>query len=237
MSATDERGMTRRPKLLDLYCGEGGAGMGYSRAGFDVFGVDISPQPNYPFTNQVGDALSFLTDTDFVRGHFDAIHASPPCQEYSSTRFLSDRTHDALVDVTRDALIATGLPWVMENVPGAPMPNAVMLCGSMFGLGAMCVDGQWRQLRRHRLFEHSPDVLAWPPYVCGHVGQPIGVYGNGGGGPESSVRGYKGTKAESCEALGTPWMSRRGVSQAIPPAYTEHIGAALLAAVSVTGAA
>lgn len=218
-----------RPRLLDLFCCEGGAGMGYHRAGFDVVGVDLLDQPRYPFEFHQGDAL------EYVAAHgaeFDAIHASPPCQTYTSLAVLSDREHPDLVDPTRASLVALGLPWVMENVPGAPMPAAVVLCGSMFGLGAMCKDGRWRQLRRHRLFEHHSDLPLWPPYSCDHRGQPVGVYGHGGGGVMNRGRlstTYMGNLAESIEAIGLPWASRHGVSQAIPPAYTEHLGAALLA--------
>jgi DNA (cytosine-5)-methyltransferase 1 len=225
--------VTDRPRLLDLFCCEGGAGAGYAAAGFEVVGVDLEPQPRYPFEFHQADALAYLTE----HGHrFDAIHASPPCQDHSA---LSSRTDDHgtahLLPDTRAALVALGKPWIMENVPGAPMPAAVLLCGSMFGLGALCGDGRYRQLRRHRLFEHHPDVLAWPPYSCAHTGQPVGVYGTGGGGVQNMQRGgdtYKGTRDESVAALGTPWMSRAGVSQAIPPAYTEWLGAALLAAVT-----
>jgi DNA (cytosine-5)-methyltransferase 1 len=216
-----------RPRLLDLFCCEGGAGMGYHLAGFDVTGVDIVARPRYPFQFVQGDALAYLAE----HGHlFDAVHASPPCQDHTALngRHGIDHGTGDLVALTRAALVLLGRPWVMENVPGAPMPAAVTLCGSMFGLGATCSDGVWRQLRRHRLFEHHPDVPAWPPYTCQHQGQPIGVYGTGGGGP--MTRGYRGDTAESVAALGTPWMSRAGVSQAIPPAYTEHLGAALLAA-------
>jgi DNA (cytosine-5)-methyltransferase 1 len=205
--------------------------MGYHLAGFDVVGVDIVPRPRYPFEFVQGDALAYLAE----HGHlFDAVHASPPCQDHSPLRSRSgDHGTAQLLPDTRAALVALGRPWLMENVPGAPMPAAVTLCGSMFGLGAACRDGRWRQLRRHRLFEHHPDVAAWPPYTCQHQGQPIGVYGKGGGGVQNMQRGgdtYKGTRAEAVAALGTPWMSRAGVSQAIPPAYTEHLGAALLAA-------
>jgi DNA (cytosine-5)-methyltransferase 1 len=217
--------MVTRPRLLDLYCCEGGAGMGYHLAGFDVVGVDIVARPRYPFEFHQGDALAYLEQ----HGHlFDAIHASPPCQDHSSLKSMAgDHGTAHLLPDTRAALIALRRPWIMENVPGAPMPNAVMLCGSMFGLGADCEDG-YHQLRRHRLFEHHPDVPAWPPYTCQHVGQPMGVYG-GGGGARSNGR-YQARRDEAVAALGTPWMTKHGVTQAIPPAYTEHLGAALLAA-------
>jgi DNA (cytosine-5)-methyltransferase 1 len=225
---TQGQHVNRRPRLLDLFCCEGGAAMGYHRAGFDVVGVDTVDQPRYPFPFVKADALDYLAKHG---SEFDAIHASPPCQAHTSLKVLSDRTHVDLVDVTRAALTTLGRPWIMENVPGAPMPAAVVLCGSMFGLGAPCEDGRWRQLRRHRLFEHHPALPLWPPYSCEHIGQPIGVYGHGGGGVMNRGRlstTYKGNRAESMAAIGAPWMSRHGVSQAIPPAYTEHLGAALL---------
>jgi DNA (cytosine-5)-methyltransferase 1 len=201
--------------------------MGYHLAGFDVVGVDLLAKPRYPFEFHQGDALAYLAE----HGHlFDAIHASPPCQDHSSLKSRAgDHGTAHLLPDTRAALIASGRPWIMENVVGAPMPNAVMLCGSMFGLGADCEDG-YRQLRRHRLFEHHPDVPAWPPYACDHRGPVVGVYGNGGGGDRNATRGYKANLAEASQALGIDWMGVYGQSQAIPPAYTEHLGAALLAA-------
>lgn len=223
-----------RPRLLDLFCGEGGAGMGYHRAGFDVTGIDVTDQPRYPCDFVKADALDYLAEHG---SGFDAIHASPPCTDYSALKSRAgDHGTAHLLPDTRVALITLGHPWIMENVPGAPLPAAVVLCGSMFGLGTHCRDGRWRQLRRHRLFEHHPAVPAWPPYTCQHVGQPIGVYGNGGGGVQNMQRGgdtYKGTRAEAVAALDVPWMSRAGVSQAIPPAYTEHLGAQLLTALGI----
>jgi DNA (cytosine-5)-methyltransferase 1 len=220
-----------RPRLLDLFCCEGGAGAGYAAAGFDVVGVDLADRPRYPFEFVQADALDYVA----AHGHeFDAIHASPPCQAYTTLRATSSREHPDLVDPTRAALVATGRPWILENVPGAPLPDAVMLCGSMFGLGAVCDDGIYRQLRRHRLFEHHPAVDLWPPYSCDHRGQPVGVYGTGGGDTtaEAGRRGFKATPAVAAAALGVDWMTRYGMSQSIPPAYTEWIGAALLAAVT-----
>ena len=216
-----------RPRLLDLYCCEGGAAMGYHRAGFDIVGVDTRPQPRYPFEFHQADALEYLA----THGHeFDVIHASPPCQAYTALRvsWNARAGHPDLVAPTREALVATGRPWIMENVPGAPLPAAVMLCGSMFGLG---VDGH--QLRRHRLFEHHPDVELWPPYSCAHSAPVIGIYGDharsrahrkGGDFPDSD----KIRLASS--ALGVDWMSWHGLSQSIPPAYTEHLGTQLLTA-------
>ena len=211
------------PRLLDLFCGAGGAAMGYHRAGFEVVGVDIKPQPHYPFTFVQADALEYVAEHG---REFDAIHASPPCQAYSALRSLHPLTHAALVPETLAALRATGLPWVVENVPGAPLPDPLILCGSMMGLGAQCHDSTYRQLRRHRLFTSS--VLIFAPGFCNHVGQPVGVYGHGGGG--QMTRGYKGTRAEYDEALGIDWATKAEMAQAIPPAYTEWIGRQLMAA-------
>jgi len=212
-----------RPRLLDLFCGQGGAAMGYHRAGFDVVGVDINLQPNYPFEFHQGDALDYLLA---YGDEFDAIHTSPPCQGYSALRSLHTGKHPMLVGAVRLLLQETGVPWVIENVPGAPLIDPVVLCGSHFDLGTTCRDGIYRQLRRHRLFESSERLSV--VRSCCHAGQPVGVYGHGGGG--QMTRGYKGDKADSLAAMGTPWMDRRGVSQSIPPAYTEHVGRQLIAA-------
>lgn len=221
--------MTRAPRLLDLFCGAGGAGMGYSRAGFEVVGVDQRSMPRYPFEFVQGDALEYLS----AHGHeFDAIHASPPCQAYSALRSLHpENEYPDLLAATRRLLIASGRPWVVENVPGAPM-SGVTLCGSMFGLGAVCRDGAFHQLRRHRFFESSAFILA---PLCQHDGRPVGVYGNGGGSEGRAylpgINGYTGNAKERREAMGIDWMNRGELSQAIPPAYTEFIGRQLMAAV------
>jgi DNA (cytosine-5)-methyltransferase 1 len=222
----------RRPRLLDLFCGAGGCSVGYHRAGFDVLGVDIKPQPNYPFEFIQADAVEFLermvaggTYEWKGPGLFSAVHASPPCQAYSTLGSLwKDSEHPDLVAPVRELLRAWGLPYVIENVVGAPLENPVMLCGSTFGLGA-----NGRQLRRHRLFESNIGIMAYP---CQHVGQPVGVYGHGGGG--SMTRGYKGTGEEYYDAMGMHWpgLTRREIAQAIPPAYTEHIGHYLMRAVA-----
>ena len=159
-----------RPRILDLFSGAGGAGMGYSRAGFDVVGVDIAFQKNYPFTFHQGDALEFCRE----HGHeFDAIHASPPCQAFTALRTMPNaKEHKDLLTPTRELLQEMGLPYVIENVPGAPMHNYVMLCGSMFGLG--CADAE---LRRHRHFETWPFSVLTPPCAHGWKQRVIGVYG------------------------------------------------------------
>jgi DNA (cytosine-5)-methyltransferase 1 len=225
-----------RPRLLDLFCCEGGAGRGYQLAGWDVTGVDLRRIHNYPGEFHRADAL------DYARAHageFDAIVGSPPCQRFTDLYhrhkeeeaglFEGERYPD-LIAATREVTIASGLPYIIENVEGAPLLDPVVLCGSMFGLGTDCVDGKWRQLRRHRLFESNIALTA--PGGCAHDGQPVGVYGVGGGGPNAATRGYKATRSEALAAMGTPWMTAYGVSQAIPPAYTEHLGSLLLANVN-----
>lgn len=222
-----------RPRLLDLFCGAGGAAMGYHQAGFDVVGVDIEPQPRYPFEFWQLDAIEVMNQLirggDLIGGFwpyrsydFAAVHASPPCPRYSTLGAMwnVDRdSHPDLYEATRARLQATGLPWVIENVPGAPYRQGVVLCGSMFGLA----------VRRHRNFESSLLMLA---PACQHTeqGQPLGVYGTGGGG--QMTRGRKATRQEAPAAMGIDWMTPAELSQAIPPAYTRWIGEQLLAAVT-----
>ena len=219
-----------RPRLLDLFCGAGGAAMGYHRAGFEVVGVDLHPQPHYPFEFHQADAMTFPLEG------FDAIHASPPCQRFSilrHTRIQKGMDHPDLVDPVRVRLVDSGVPWVIENVPGAPLYPVLILCGSMFGLGS-----RGRQLRRHRLFESSHMMYQ---LQCNHVGEAVGVYGHGGNARyvyQDGVRagrpghrgGYQGSAAEKREAMGVDWMNGRELSQAIPPAYTQWIGARLMEA-------
>jgi DNA (cytosine-5)-methyltransferase 1 len=143
-------------RLLDLFCGAGGAGMGYHRAGFEVVGVDIKPQPRYPFEFHRADALEYLNQH---WREFDIIHASPPCQFYSRATKMNGTKHNHpdLLQPTIDALDATGKPYIVENVPGAPMKNYLMLCGTMFGL----------RVFRHRLFVTSPQIM-FSPFSCNH---------------------------------------------------------------------
>jgi DNA (cytosine-5)-methyltransferase 1 len=209
--------------LLDLFCGAGGASMGYHRAGFDVTGVDNRPQPRYPFAFVQGDAL------EYVARHgreFDAIAASPPCQAYTAARVLWNREHPDLAAATRAAIEATGLPAAMENVPGAPLRPDLTLCGTMFGLG---IAGRG-YLRRHRIFEFvncAPSLLVAP---CHHPPglRSIGVHGHTGGrSVRSSNHGW--SAADWRVAMGIERMTRDELAQAIPPAYTHFIGTALLA--------
>jgi DNA (cytosine-5)-methyltransferase 1 len=199
--------------------------MGYHRAGFDVVGVDINPQPDYPFEfHQV--------DWTEAPGSYDAIHASPPCQAYSVLRRANPGAeYPDLINPVRALLQASGLPWIIENVPGAPLEPSVVLCGSMFGLGS-----NGRHLRRHRLFE-SPLTFSTPP-PCDHSTEAIGVYGggavarytfeNGAKARNGRRGGYQGSVAEKREAMGIDWMSTKALCQSIPPAYTEWVGKQLL---------
>jgi DNA (cytosine-5)-methyltransferase 1 len=209
-----------KPRLLDLFCGAGGAAMGYHRAGFEVVGVDIQPQPHYPFEFHQADALTFPSVM------FDAIHASPPCQRYSdlAKRNGNAHTHPDLVAPTRALLHSTYLPYVIENVEGAPLIDPVILCGTMFpGLRVL----------RHRGFETSfafeAPTHGRHPLVYtmdkrkSHYGQlddrTAFVQVTGGG--NCSV-------AAARDAMGIDWMTKGELNEAIPPAYTEWIGEALL---------
>ena len=142
-----------RPRLLDLFCGAGGAAMGYHRAGFEVVGVDVKAQPRFPFQFVRADALEYLAAHG---GEFDAVAASPPCFDWSTLAAMTGGDGSGwLLDATRTALDALGRPYVMENVPGAPMRYGLRLCGSEFGLSTIDHDGQRVQLRRHRYFESN----------------------------------------------------------------------------------
>lgn len=215
--------MKPRPKLLDLFCGVGGCAVGYHRAGFEVVGVDHRPQPRYPFPIVQADALEYLADHG---REFDAIHTSPPCQRYSigSKRWQHRGGHHPdLVARTRELLTATGKPWVIENVVGAPLQNAVMLCGTMFGL----------RVFRHRIFEASFMLLAPShPRHNGSTGAHRG-YSTARSGRNGyvCVAGHNFQHAAAAAAMGISWTkTRRELSQAIPPAYTEFVGRQLLAA-------
>ena len=205
-------GTTRKPRILDLFCGAGGAAMGYHRAGFEVVGVDIHPQPNYPFEFWEADAMTFPMEG------YDAISASPPCQAYSALNRLGKQDHlhrDLLIEGTRRRLLDSGLPYAMENVVGAPLHAPIRLCGSSFGLG----------VQRHRFFECSFIALA-PP--CQHDRKSIGVYGDH---PQVSIGMNRAhSPQEAREAMGIDWMDWRELTQAIPSAYTQWIGEHLIAA-------
>lgn len=234
-----------KPRLLDLFCGAGGAARGYQRAGFFVVGVDNRPQPRY-----AGDEFHQADALESPLDGFDAIHASPPCQFASALRSLwPDREHANLIPATRERLLANGGPYVIENVPQARphLRTPMTLCGSSFGL----------DLRRHRLLETNFPVMG-PPCahgwqavrfevhdrrakslstvvsVAGHATPPtrlksvVSVHGSSGG---------KGGVAEWRRAMGIDWMTCDELAQAIPPAYTEHLGFCLMAELGVRAAA
>jgi DNA (cytosine-5)-methyltransferase 1 len=219
-----------RPRLLDLFCGAGGAAMGYHRAGFDVTGVDIALQPRYPFAFVQADALDYLGAHG---AEFDAIHASPPCQLHSAAHRIGNgrpEHHDCLMQTFR-LLEALRQPWIVENVPGAPMPHAIILCGTQFGL----------RLRRHRLFT-SNTLLFEPGAPCKHRPGDYTIFGQavqlcGSRGPDyrdasgrAHYRQLRRFLGEGQRAMGIDWMTRAELSQAIPPAYTEYLGRQLLRA-------
>ena len=231
------------PRLLDLYCGAGGAARGYQQAGFHVTGVDIAPQKHYCGDEFIQmDALEFLER--YVTGEFEraqAFHASPPCQGFTSLKAIwNAKKYPDLIGVTRTALRATGSPWILENVIGAPMKTGIILCGSMFRLG--CGGGE---LRRHRVFETSFPMMS--PCSCQHgwsgkASATVGVYGHAGGYSKRqsycTVGVYGGhgrdrrrrkngqhfSTALRATAMGIDWMTGDELSEAIPPAYTEYLG-------------
>lgn len=226
--------MKRRPRLLDLFCGAGGAAVGYHRAGFEVVGVDLVHQPNYPFEFWQLDALDVLDWLltgrwqRYPRSEIAAVHASPPCQGYSRMRhlpWLRDRDYPMLIDPVRAALHELGLPFVIENVEDAPLDPSIVLCGRMFGL----------PLYRHRRFELSHWMLA-----PGHPRHEEVIfkgrllnsrYSSNGSGVIGVVGNTSGVRIEHARrAMGIDWMARDELTQAIPPAYTEFVGQQLLQA-------
>ncbi len=207
-------------KLLDLYCKAGGASKGYQLAGFEVVGVDIKKQKRYPFKFIQADCLELMKDIEFLKS-FDVIAASPPCQTHSITQHLRNAQGKStdkidLIPQTREALIASGRPYVIENVPGSPLVNPIQMCGSSFGL----------KVRRHRLFESN---LQLKGSVCNHKeqGKPVGIYGSmrdeipNGGHTAKSIE-------QAREAMGIDWMIWGELVEAIPPIYTKEIGTQIL---------
>lgn len=217
------------PRLLDLFCGAGGAAMGYHRAGFEVVGIDIVDQPNYPFEFVQADVFE-----ECLLGvrQFDAIHASPPCQGYAQLAAVNAKLgrkerHKRLIAETRALLQSTDLPYVIENVVGAPLIDPVRLCGTSFNL----------PLRRHRLFESTVALegapchhelfterrfwTGWRPNGEVRRSTVVQVYGNGA------------EKHEWPKAMGIDWMTYDELAEAIPPDYTEWVGRQLLQALRV----
>jgi DNA (cytosine-5)-methyltransferase 1 len=202
-------------KLLDLFCGGGGASMGYHRAGFDVTGIDLKHGKRYPFNYIKGDVRDYL-NKEFL-ADFDVIAASPPCQTHSSTKHLRNaqgRTTSKIdmIEEVRNALVASGKRYVIENVPNAPLINPIQVCGSAFGL----------KVRRHRLFESNVKLLGTN---CHHKqqGKPVGVYGSMRDEIPNGGHTAK-TMTEANEAMGIDWLIWGELKEAIPPTYTHFIG-------------
>lgn len=221
------------PVLLDLCCCEGGAAKGYQQAGFEVLGADIKDIRRYPGRFIKGDALAVL---DLYRDKVDAVHASPPCQRYSQGTTSADRRkYPDMVSAVRAALIETGLPWVIENVPRAPLIDPLVLCGTQFRLRTTDDDGTMLWLKRHRHFESN--VRLTSPGLCRH---PRGRQwaGSYGGARDDKVEarevrggGYVPRPEVIARLLDIDWMSKNGLYQAVPPAYTYWIGHQLMGAV------
>jgi DNA (cytosine-5)-methyltransferase 1 len=216
--------MSAKPRLLDLFCCAGGAGMGYARAGFEVVGVDLSPQPNYPFEFIQADALAL--DREFLAS-FEAVHASPPCQSYSDLARRNGNGHmwPRLIEPVRAMLDDLDVPYIIENVEGAPLLDPIVLCGTMFpGLRVI----------RHRLFEsnfplEAPDHPSPHPLVFTHdkrkahygrLDQNTSFVQVTGGG--------NCTIANAKAAMGIDWMTKNELNEAIPPTYTQYLGQQLM---------
>jgi DNA (cytosine-5)-methyltransferase 1 len=233
-----------RPKLLDLYCCQGGAGMGYHRAGFEVFGVDLDHQPHYPFAFAQRDALAVLRALlegkavgfhggsaryrKFELADFDAIHASPPCQRRTKAQKIMNNEHPALIAPTRELLIATGLPYVIENVvpeddelDDDPLIDPIMLCGAMFEL----------ETYRHRQFETN--WRAAVPEHRAHLAKNTKMGRPPVDGEYMHIVGNFSGVDRAREIMDMPWATRDGLREAIPPAYAEFVGAQLLDAIGV----
>lgn len=222
-----------RPRLLDLFCGAGGAAHGYWLAGFDVVGVDIKPQPNYPFRFAQADAIDWLHDVllcqrtglkdmrGFPIAEIDAIHASPPCQAstaYKRTGLVGD--YPDLIGTVSEYLEATGLPYVIENVEGAPLLNPVTICGTMFDPPM--------EVQRHRLFETNWD-LEPPQWPCRHKLNgprfPASTNRHVGSRRTLAIGQWNTPLERQKQAMGIGWdVTLEELSEAIPPAYTEFIG-------------
>lgn len=220
---------SKKYNLLDLFCGAGGASHGYFNAGFNVVGVDITKQPNYPYDFIQADALNLSM---YFLERFDAIHASPPCQSYCSLAKLNRNAASwpRLIDPVRDMLVKTGLPYVIENVPGAPILNPVMLCGTM-------CDGL--RVLRHRLFEAN--FLITPPRHGKHPRVHTHDKRKKHYGKTDEWKDFvQVTGGGNCsldaamDAMEIYWMTKKEINQAVPPAYTQLIGRQLKAHINLT---
>lgn len=219
----DGQGATvNKPRLLDLYSCAGGAARGYQQAGFHVTGIDIKFQPRY-----AGDVFICADALEYVAAHgheFDAIHASPPCQRYTCAQNAAKNAdaHPDLIDPTRDLLIATGKPYIIENVVGAPMQDAITLCGLSFGL----------KVKRHRLFE-VPFFTLVPPCQCRGQDYYV-IFGHEvRNRRHGQAAGRKNKIAEGRKAMDIDWMTRGELTEAIPPAYTKWLGERLMEVMGV----
>lgn len=204
-------------RILDLFCKQGGASAGYAAAGFDVFGVDIEPQPRYPYPFFRGDVLEYLRQHMVeIRRYFDAVHASPPCQRYSGAQRIRGREHPDLIGPVREVLVSLGLPFVIENVEGArsELRSPSLLCGTQFGL----------RTYRHRLFETGGGFrLDQPPHPVHRA--PLAKMGRP---PEpyefiQAVGNFSGVDQVRRD-YGVGWMNRDGIRECVPPAYAEFAG-------------
>lgn len=218
------------PRLLDLFCGAGGCAKGYVDAGFQIVGVDVSPQPHYPFEFVQADVLEVLGDWDWGYPHqwrdwhFDAVHASPPCQDYSRALRHLAAPQPRLIEPVREALVKMGLPWVIENVEGAPLPHhpdlfgsyGVELCGTSFG----------KRVYRHRLFETSFHVPALP---CQHTRPAMNPHNQEGRDRIYEEFGRQDPEVIWRRELGVEWMNKHEGREAVPPYFTEYIGGHLMA--------
>jgi DNA (cytosine-5)-methyltransferase 1 len=211
-------------RLLDLFCGAGGASAGYYEAGFLITGVDVEPQPNYP---EMGCEFIQADALDFPLDGFDAIHASPPCQAFTAYRRRGNGVGEGypnLIAEVRERLQATGLPYVIENVAGAPLRDPVMLCGTGFGL----------DVQRHRYFESNAPLMS---PGCSH-GRNAARFAQATNRAKKrrtvEIGVWRIPLATQQRAMGIDWMTVEELSQAIPPVYTEHIGHYLMAALPMT---
>ncbi|MCW2674819.1 MAG: hypothetical protein JWP14_3408 [Frankiales bacterium] len=218
--STPAASVTRsRHRILDVCCCAGAASWGYWLAGFDPEGIDIEPQKNYRFPFELGDLRDL--DPDWIADRYDAIHLSPPCQSYSAMSNCRPGlagTYDRLIGDARDLAIETGLPYVIENVMGSDLLEPVMLCGFMFG----------RQLYRHRLFETNWGLVQ-PDHPEHTI--PASKAGHWKPGTIMSVAGHVSPIKLAREVMEIDWTTRAELAEAIPPYYTEYVGARLRAVI------